>query len=84
MIKPAPGPYDWLAIGANASGGFHLYVTDINGRKIAAVWGSHPEKEATARVFAAAPEMLAELKKLRRMYPHSETQEIIDKAEGKP
>lgn len=62
MTAPAPAPYDFLAIGANASGGFHLYVTDANGRKIAAVWGPAAEKEATARLFAGAPELLAAAK----------------------
>lgn len=57
MTAPAPAPYDFLAIGANASGGFHLYVTDANGRKIAAVWGKAEEKEATARLFVASAAM---------------------------
>ena len=36
---PAPGPWDWLALGVpSATGGFHCYITDANGRKIAAVW----------------------------------------------
>jgi hypothetical protein len=56
---PAAAPWDWLAIGANASGGFHLYVTDANGRKIAAVWGGAEEKPATARLIIAAPELLS-------------------------
>lgn len=62
MSAPAPAPYDFLAIGANASGGFHLYVTDANGRKIAAVWGPAAEKEATARLFSTSPQMLEALK----------------------
>ena len=54
-----PGPWDWLAVGANASGGFHLYIIDGAKRKIAALWGKAAEKEANASLIAAAPDLLA-------------------------
>lgn len=54
-----PGPFDWLAISANASGGHHLYIIDSNNRKIAALWGRAEEKTANACLFAASPDLLA-------------------------
>jgi hypothetical protein len=56
--KHTPGPLDWMAVSANASGGFHAYMVDANGRKIAALWGKAKEKEANARLWGAAPELL--------------------------
>lgn len=54
LLKAAhPRPWDWTWIGANASGGGHVYLTDANGRKIAAVWGKAEEKEATADLIVA-------------------------------
>jgi hypothetical protein len=53
-----PGPWDWLAVGANASGGHHLYIIDKDGRKIAALWGKADEKAANARLIAAATDLL--------------------------
>lgn len=44
---------------------------------------SYSENTANKSLIAAAPDMLAELKKLIRLYPHSETAEIIAKAEGR-
>lgn len=56
--QSAPGPWDWEATGvANANGGFHCYIVDANGRKIAAVWGKGSEKEATAMLLSAAYRM---------------------------
>ena len=43
-----PRPWNWTSVGANASGGYHVYLTDANGRKIAAVWGKAEEKVAAA------------------------------------
>lgn len=59
--KWTPGPWDWLAIGANASGGHHLYIIDPSNRKIAALWGRADEKAANANLIAAAPEMAKHL-----------------------
>lgn len=58
MAKAALGPWNWVASDApSANGGFHCYVVDANGRKIAAVWGKTDEKAATAHMMAAAPAM---------------------------
>lgn len=59
---PAPGPYTTLEIGTHA--GFHQYVLDANGRKIAAVWGPTNEKVWTAALFAGSARMLPALKAL--------------------
>ncbi len=48
-----PRPWDWQWIGANASGGGHVYLVDATGRKIAAVWGKAVEKEAAADLICA-------------------------------
>lgn len=56
-LNPAPAPWDWNSIHANASGGFHLYIVDKDGRKIAAVWGKAGEKIATANLMRAAPDL---------------------------
>jgi hypothetical protein len=50
----APRPWNWLAIGANASGGHHLYLVDADGRKIAAIWGKAGEKSHTAQLIVEA------------------------------
>lgn len=60
MTKAAPGPYSTVEIGCGT--GFHAYVVDANGRKIAAVWGPVAEKVWTSALFAAAPKMLETLK----------------------
>ena len=49
-IKPAPLPWDW-EWRPTMFGPGHLYIVDANGRRIAAVWGQHPEKEATAKLI---------------------------------
>lgn len=60
MAAAAPGPWNWVASDSpSANGGFHVYVVDANGRKIAAVWGKTDEKTATAHQMAAAPAMFA-------------------------
>jgi hypothetical protein len=46
-----PRPWNWTWVGANASGGGHVYLTDANGRKIAAVWGKADEKQAAAELI---------------------------------
>jgi hypothetical protein len=48
MTEAAPRPWDWIFVGANASGGGHIYLVDATGRKIAAIWGKAEEKQATA------------------------------------
>ena len=65
MTVPAPGPYDWRRIGrAGSHGLYNIFLTDKDGRKIAAVWGRPDEKEATADLLAAAPDLLAAAVKL--------------------
>lgn len=49
-----PGDLDWQSVSANASGGFHLYLIDANGRKIAALWGGAEEKQANAERITLA------------------------------
>ena len=44
-----PFPWDWICAAFptnNATS--HIYLTDANGRKIAAIWGREGEKELTA------------------------------------
>lgn len=43
-----PRPWNWTFVAANASGAGHIYLTDANGRKIAALWGKAEEKQAAA------------------------------------
>lgn len=63
--KFTPGPWDWAAAQTfSANGGFHLYLTDNTGRKIAALWGKEDEKIANAKLISAAPELLASLVEL--------------------
>jgi len=67
VTAPAPAPWDWTAStnpGGSARNVFNVYITDANGRKIAAVWGKAEEKEATVRLMVAAPAMLAALRPL--------------------
>lgn len=63
-VKHTPGPLDWTGTPATASGGFHAYITDANGRKIAALWGGAEEKVANAHLFCAATELLGALSEL--------------------
>ena len=70
MTEPkwaAPPPWDFMWISAPASGGGHLYIVDATGRKIAAVWGKADEKELTARLIAAAPNLYGALERMLRM-----------------
>lgn len=46
-----PRPWDWTWVG-NGTGG-HVYLTDANGRKIAALWGKSGEREAAADLIVA-------------------------------
>lgn len=63
-INCAPGP--WTIETSTTPGGNgtrNLYINDRNGRKIAAVWGKEGgEKETTAAIMIAAPELLKLLK----------------------
>lgn len=53
LIEAAhPRPWNWIWISAQASGGGHIYLTDANGRKIAAIWGKATEKQAAAELIA--------------------------------
>lgn len=80
-----PGPWDWEAVSANASGGHHLYLIDSKRRKIAALWGRSEEKKANARLIAAAPDLLEAMINLIDGTPHSSEAAIaaIAKAEGR-
>ena len=56
----APAPWAWESSkvpGGRGGNNFNLYITDANGRKIAAVWGKPGEKEKTCKLIAAAPAM---------------------------
>lgn len=60
--QPAPLPYDWMTSETVPAGGsFHLYLTDANGRKIAAIWGAPGEKEETAKLLVRATQTHAAL-----------------------
>jgi hypothetical protein len=59
--KAAPAPYSTVDVGSTA--GFHTYLTDAGGRKIGVAWGPKDEKVWTAALWAAAPDMLAALKR---------------------
>lgn len=55
-----PGPLGFVhSYTTVANGGFHLYLVDSTGRKIAALWGGADEKLANAHLFSTAPELLA-------------------------
>lgn len=71
QLLAAPGPWNWVASdNPSANGGFHVYVVDANGRKIAAVWGKTGEKEATAHKMAAAPAMFSAAEALLKKIGH--------------
>lgn len=66
MSDHTPAPLDWCSTPvSDTSDGFYAYVTDANGRKIAALWGSDEEKAANARLFSAAPELLEALRRAK-------------------
>lgn len=57
-----PGP--WRSDRAEkpgSNGDFYVFIRDATDRKIAGVWGRRGEKEATAALIAAAPELYAAL-----------------------
>lgn len=78
-MSAAPLPYDWLTSSiAPAGGRFHLYLTDANGRKIAAIWGAPDQKEATAKLIVRATEAHAALVSaltIARRYVEADTRE---------
>lgn len=62
---PAPAPWDFEASGKPGSNSdLNIYVVDVNRRKIAAVWGKRDEKEATACMMIAAPDLYMALKRI--------------------
>lgn len=63
MLEPkwTPGPWNWEFVSALGGTGGHLYLIDSTGRKIGVCWGKAEEKEANARLLAAAPELYAAL-----------------------
>lgn len=49
-----PRPWNWVtADSPSGNGAFHIYLTDANGRKIAALWGKGDEKQAMAEHIVA-------------------------------
>jgi hypothetical protein len=52
--EPAPRPWDWMFIATGQGVRGHVYITDANGRKIAAIWGKDEEKQATADLIISA------------------------------
>jgi len=85
-VKHTPGPWEAEAAGR------HRKEIHANGVGIATVWrsGTGNQIHATARLMAAAPEMLAALKKVRSevnlvAYPSvfQTVHETVEKAEGK-
>lgn len=53
-----PGPLDLrVSQMPSANNSFHLYITDAEGRKIAALWGGSDEKMANGYLWSAAPEL---------------------------
>ena len=66
-ITFAPAPWAWESSkipGGRGGNNFNLYITDANGRKIAAVWGKPGEKEVTCKLIVAAPAILETLRDL--------------------
>jgi len=56
----APAPWDSEASGKpGGNGDFNVYIVDAAGRKIATIWGKRGEKEWTAALVTAAPDLLA-------------------------
>lgn len=81
----APLPYDWTAVGTAAYGNaFHAYLTDANGRKIAAIWGKAGEKEKTADLLMTAANnyarLLAALKEMRVHFGNPKEDEWLNAA----
>jgi hypothetical protein len=56
----APWNIEWASTLAGGDVG-HVYIVDASGRKITAIWGKTEEKEFTARLIAAAPDLYAAL-----------------------
>lgn len=76
----APHPWDWLGSGKPGSNGlYNVYITDLNGRKIAAVWGKEAgaEKVWTASLIAEAPALYLFAQK-EAARGNAEAQAIID------
>ena len=73
MSAPAPFNVEWSG-SVTKNGSQHVYIVDANRRKIAAIWGPSAEKEGTAALFMAAPEMLAALKQYIAEYKNLEDQ----------
>lgn len=47
-----PTPWDWtVSETPSANGHHHVYLVDATGRKIGALWGKGPEKEAMAKLI---------------------------------
>lgn len=58
-----PLPLDWTSSATpSANGAFHVYLVDANGRKVGALWGTSPEKQAMAKAICAFPRGLEVLK----------------------
>jgi hypothetical protein len=76
----APHPWDWLGSGKPGSNGiYNVYITDLDGRKIAAVWGkeANEEKVWTASLMAEAP-ALYQFAQREAAKGNAEAQRMID------
>ena len=81
MSGHTPGPLGWVhSMTTTANGGFHCYLTDADGRKIAALWGKEAEKVANAHLFAAAPALLEALVALVDSFEKHRPKELWDNA----
>ncbi len=60
-VAPAPAPWSWTPTGKpkGSNAGLYTVVRDRTGRNIAGVWGRCGERELTAQIMSAAPELLA-------------------------
>jgi hypothetical protein len=52
--EPAPRPWDWIFVATGQGERGHIYIVDANNRKIAAIWGKHEEKQATADLIISS------------------------------
>jgi hypothetical protein len=56
----APRPWRISAVGTHTgNGGFHLYIVDARGRKIAVIWGPGGQKAYTASLIVTLVNELA-------------------------
>lgn len=79
-MNHAPTPWGFEASGKpGGNGDLNYYIVDKDKRKIAAVWGKRGEKEATAAMMIAAPEMFKALAQISKQKKNKELN--VDEAE---